>query len=58
MQNFIGIGNVGKDDATLGSTGGGSAVANFSFAVNESYKDKKTNETKTDTVWFKVSAWG
>lgn len=46
------VGNVGAEDAKLGATPGGTPVANFSLAVNDSYKGKET------TAWYKVSIFG
>lgn len=51
------IGNVGKEDATLGQLPSGTAVCNFSLAVNKSWKDKDANE-KNKTKWYKVSIFG
>lgn len=51
------IGYVGADDAELNVTGNGTAVANFSFAVNEAHKDRN-GEWVNKTTWYKVSAWG
>jgi len=49
------IGNVGAEDARLGSLPSGTPVLNFSFAVNESYKERNSNEEKHKTVWYKVA---
>lgn len=49
-------GNVGKepDIKTLGS---GNAVANFSFATSETYKNKQ-GEKVTNTSWHNIVIWG
>ncbi len=52
------IGNVGRDDAELGSLPGGTPVLNFSFAVNNTYKDKKSGEEKQVTDWFRIAVFG
>lgn len=52
---FIGI--VGKDPDVKHNPNG-SVVANFSIAVNDSWKDDKTGERKEKTYWFPVVAWG
>lgn len=50
------IGNVGRDIELKYSTGG-EAVANFSVACNETWKDAK-GEKKERTTWYKISVWG
>lgn len=50
------IGRLGRDPETR-YTGGGQAVANFSVAVSESWKDKN-GEKQEKTEWFKITAWG
>lgn len=50
------IGRVGRDPETR-YTGGGQAVANFSIATSESWKDKN-GEKQEKTEWFKIVAWG
>jgi single-strand DNA-binding protein len=49
------IGRLGRDPETR-YTGSGAAVANFSVAVSESYKDK-SGEKQEKTEWFKCVAW-
>ncbi len=49
------IGNVGKDPE-LRYTSGGVAVANFSVATNEKWKDPDGN-TQERTVWHNIVAW-
>ncbi len=54
-KTFI-MGTVGKD-AEVTVLEGGNSVARVQIAVNESYTDKKTNERKSRTEWFRVEAW-
>jgi len=51
------IGRIGKE-IELKYLASGSAVANFSIAVNQDYKDKNTNEKVEKTSWFDVTAFG
>jgi single-strand DNA-binding protein len=50
------IGNLGQDPE-MTNFGDNNALARFSVATNESYKDKK-GEWITNTNWHKVVAWG
>ena len=54
MQRFFCIGNIGSDAVV--KTVGETDVANFSVAVNESYKDKK-GEKKVTTTWYECNLW-
>jgi single-strand DNA-binding protein len=55
VNKVIVLGNVGND-ADLKFTAGGKPVANFSVAVNESFKN--SNGEKVDRVeWFRCVAW-
>jgi single-strand DNA-binding protein len=47
---------LGRDPETR-YTGGGQAVANFSVATDESYKDKN-GERQKRTEWHKIVVWG
>lgn len=49
------IGNLGRD-VEMRRLENGSAVAKFSVATNESYKDKN-NEWQTQTEWHDVICW-
>ena len=49
------IGNLGKDPE-IRYTGTGKAVANFSIAINESWKDAD-GQTQEKTEWVNVVAW-
>jgi single-strand DNA-binding protein len=50
------VGRLGRDPETR-FTGGGQAVANFSVATDESYKDKN-GERQKRTEWHKIVVWG
>jgi single-strand DNA-binding protein len=50
------IGHLGKDPE-LRYTGTGRAVATFSLATNESWKDQEGNAQER-TEWHKIVAWG
>lgn len=50
------IGNLGNDPEIV-NLDGGSKLAKFSIATNESYKNAK-GEKVTDTQWHNVVAWG
>ena len=54
LNQILLIGNAGRD-AELRYTPKGSAVANFSMAVNRRYQVQ--DETREDTEWFNVAAW-
>lgn len=57
VNKVILIGRVGQDPE-IRHTQGGQAVANFSVATSERWKDKKTGEAKETTEWHKCVAWG
>ena len=48
VNKWIGVGNLGKDPE-IRYTQGGDAIANFSIACTESWKDKQTGEKKEMT---------
>lgn len=50
------IGHAGKD-AEVRYTGTGTAVASFSVATTESWKDKNSGQTQEKTEWHNVVAW-
>ena len=54
LNQIILIGNAGRD-AELRYTQSGTAVANFSMAVNRRYQVRE--EMREETEWFNVSAW-
>ena len=51
------IGRLGKD-VELKYLPNGTAVANFSVAVSETWKDKQSGERKEVTEWFSVVMFG
>lgn len=54
INKVILIGNLGTDPEVRYMSNG-NAVANFSVATNESWKDKQTGEIQERTEWHKVS---
>ena len=50
------VGRLGRDPETR-FTGGGQAVANFSVATDETYKDRN-GERQKRTEWHKIVVWG
>ena len=55
-QKVIVVGRLGRDPETR-FTGGGTAVANFTVATDDHYKDKN-GERKKKTEWHKIVVWG
>jgi single-strand DNA-binding protein len=51
------IGNLGKDP-DVRYLPNGDAVANFSIACTEKWKDKSTGETKEATEWVRICVFG
>src|ERR1700690_4203313 len=56
VNKAILVGRLGRDPETR-YTGGGQAVANFSVATDETYKDKN-GERQKRTEWHRIVAWG
>ena len=56
INKVILVGRLGRDPETR-YTGGGQAVANFSVATDESYRDKN-GERQKRTEWHKIVVWG
>ena len=56
VNKVILVGRLGRDPETR-FTGGGQAVANFSVATDETYKDKN-GERQKRTEWHKIVVWG
>lgn len=56
VNKVILVGRLGRDPETR-FTGGGQAVANFSIATDESYKDR-AGERQKRTEWHKIVVWG
>ena len=54
LSQILLIGNAGRD-AELRYTQSGTAVANFSIAVNRRYRTG--DDMREETEWFNVSAW-
>jgi len=54
MQKLIIIGNAGQD-ADLRYTPNGTPVVSFSVADNR--RQKNGDQTLTQTVWFRITAW-
>lgn len=57
VNKVILIGNLGKDPEVR-YTQGGDAVASFSIATSEQWKDKNTGEKKEATEWHRCTAFG
>ncbi len=51
------VGNLGGDP-DLKYMESGSAVCNFSVAVSERWTDRKSNEPREKTTWYRVAVWG
>ena len=56
VNKVILIGNLGKDPEIRYTTGG-EAVANFSIATNEKWKDK-SGQKQEKTEWHNIVVWG
>ncbi len=56
VNKVILVGRLGRDPETR-YTGAGQAVANFSLATDESYKDRN-GERQKRTEWHKIVLWG
>ncbi len=56
MNKVILVGRIGQDPK-LSYTGSGQAVANFSVATDEGYRDKNTGQRVERTEWHRVVAW-
>lgn len=56
VNKVILIGNLG-DDPEVRYTQSGSAVANFSMATTDRWKDKKSGEMQEKTEWHKIVFW-
>lgn len=56
VNKVILVGRLGRDPETR-YTGGGQAVANFSLATDETYKDRN-GERQKRTEWHKIVVWG
>ncbi|MCS7005063.1 MAG: single-stranded DNA-binding protein [Cytophagales bacterium] len=56
INKVILIGNLGRDPE-IRRIDNGTAVATFSIATTETYKDKTTGETKSLTDWHNIVLW-
>lgn len=56
LNKVLIIGNLGKDPEVRHTTGG-TAVASFSLATSETFKDK-SGEKQEKTEWHNVTLWG
>jgi single-strand DNA-binding protein len=56
INKVILIGNLGSDPEVR-YTPSGDAVANFSIATSEEWKDKNTGEKRERTEWHRIVAW-
>ncbi len=56
VNKVILIGRLGADPEVR-YTPSGVAVANFSIATSEEWKDKNTGEKKEQTEWHRIVAW-
>ena len=57
MNKAILIGNLGRDPE-INYTQGGMAVAKFSIATSEKWKDKNTDKLKENTEWHRIVVFG
>jgi single-strand DNA-binding protein len=57
INKVIVIGRLGNDPEVR-YTPSGAAVAKFSVATSEEWKDKNTGEKKERTEWHRITAWG
>ena len=56
LNKVILLGNAGQD-AEMRSTSAGKSVANFSLAINQSFRDKKDGNVQR-VEWVRCVAWG
>lgn len=56
VNKVILVGRLGKDPEVR-NLENGTAVANFTLATSESYKDKTTGEKKEITEWHNIVLW-
>lgn len=57
INKAIIVGNLGKDPE-VSYTQSGTAVAKFSVATSEKWKDKNSGEMKEKTEWINITAFG
>jgi len=56
VNKVILVGNLGRDPEVR-YTPNGVAIANFSIATSEEWKDKDTGEKQERTEWHRIVAW-
>ena len=56
INKVIIVGNLGKDPEVR-YTPSGTAVANFSIATSDEWKDKETGQKQEKTEWHRIVAW-
>lgn len=56
VNKVILVGNLGRDPEVR-HLESGVAVASFSIATSETYKDRTTGEKKTNTEWHNIVLW-
>lgn len=56
VNKVILVGRLGRDPE-LRYTPSGAAVANFSIATSEEWKDRETGEKQERTEWHRIVAW-
>ena len=56
LNKIMLIGNAGKD-TEIRYTGTGKAVASFSLATTDSWKDKASGQMQEKTEWHNIVAW-
>ena len=56
VNKIILVGRLGKDPE-IRYTPGGAAVANFTVATSEEWKDRETGEKQERTEWHRIVAW-
>ena len=56
INKAIVVGNLGRDPEVKYTTGN-VAVANFTVATSEKWKDKSTGELQEKTEWHRIVAW-
>lgn len=57
VNKVILVGNLGRDPEVR-FTKSGTAVASFSIATSETWKDKQSGEKMEKTEWHRIVAWG
>ncbi len=58
MNKVILIGNLGRDPEINYAQNNGTAIAKFSLATSEKWRDKNTGEMQERTEWHNITAFG